>query len=71
MSIKDIIAKSKQKKFLGEGDVAIRSFIDSKVSEMTDKILNELTPQIKEEATRIVESEIKDLKSLKKSTSFL
>lgn len=61
MGIKEIISQSKQKKFLGEGDQAIRSFIDVKVKEMTEKVLHEITPKIILEAAEIVEKEIADL----------
>jgi hypothetical protein len=67
MDIKSIIAQSKQKRFLSEGDAAIRSFIDVKVHEMCSKMLEELMPKIISEATEIVESQIENLvKNVKK-----
>lgn len=61
MNTKDILAKAKQKKFLGEGDFAVRSFIDAKVQAMVQTILAEITPEIVKEAKKKVNEEIDGL----------
>lgn len=61
MDIKSIIQKNKDRKFLEEGDVVIRSFIDNKVKEITKKTLEEITSNIVSEVKNIVEDKINDL----------
>lgn len=62
MDIKTIIAKSKQKRFLGEGDTAIRLFIDAKVQEMTQQVIEEITPEIVREAKKVLNNELTELR---------
>jgi len=67
MDIKSIIAQSKQKKFLGEGDTAIRAFIDVKVQEMTTQAIEQIVPKLFKDITEEIENEIERLtKDVKK-----
>lgn len=62
MDIKAIIAQSKQKKFLGEGDTAIRAFIDAKIQELVSKVITDITPEIVREAKKVLNQELTELR---------
>lgn len=65
--IKTIIAQSKQKKFLGEGDTAIRAFIDAKVQDLATQAIEQIVPKLFKEVTEEIEEEIERLtKEVKK-----
>lgn len=67
MDISSIIAKSKQKKFLQEGDTAIRAFIDAKVQDLASQAIKEIIPKLFKEVTEEIEEEIERLtKDVKK-----
>ena len=67
MDIKSIIAQSKQKKFLGEGDTAVRAFIGAKIEEMATSAIEKLIPSLFKEVSENIENEIERLtKEVKK-----
>lgn len=61
MTPSEIIAQSKRKKFLSEGDPAIRAFIESQTKDMTQKMLDEARPKIETEARIAIQAEIERL----------
>lgn len=67
MDISSIIAKSKQKKFLEQGDTAVRAFIDAKVQDLATQAIEQIVPKLFKEVTEGIEGEIKRLtKDVKK-----
>lgn len=58
MTPAEIIAQAKQNKFLGQGDVAVRAFMNARISELSEKALAAAMPKIIADAKEQVAAEI-------------
>lgn len=58
MTPAEIIKKNKEKKFLNDGDAAMRQFMDARVKEITAKTLADALPVIIADAAQQVQAEI-------------
>ena len=61
MNVKEVLEKSKQSKFLAEGDTAVRLFMDSRIKELTQQAIDQFLPRIVAEVTEYVKDEVATL----------